>query len=193
MVMSALLFMNETKAQVRFNVNVNIGARPNWGLAGNYAGDYYYLPEIDTYYDIPHRQFIYLDGGNWIFASELPYMYRDYDLYRGFKVVVNEPRPYLNCNVYRSRYSNYYNTYRRPVIIDQRQASTYGRFDNDRYTPGRNDRYYDARRGNEHFDRNDRNDRYDRDHNDRDDHHDRGRGNERGRDNDRGGNHRGRE
>lgn len=181
MVMGAFLFMNETKAQVRFNLNVNIGARPNWGLAGNYTGDYYYLPEIDTYYDIPHRQFIYFNGGDWTYANELPYAYRDYDLYRGYKVVVNEPRPYLYSNVYRERYRNYYNTYSQPVIVRQRSNYPYYRIDNDRYNRGREDDHYN--RGREY---------------DRDDHNDRGRGNERGRDNDwgrdndRGGNRRGR-
>ena len=181
MVMGAFLFMNETKAQVRFNVNVNIGGRPNWGLIGNYAGDYYYLPEIDTYYDIPHRQFIYFDGGDWNYANELPYAYRGYDLYHGYKVVVNEPRPYLHGNVYRDRYRSYYNTYRQPVIVAQRPYYPNYRIDNDRYNRGREDDRFN--RGREY---------------DRDDHYERGRGNERGhdndrgKDNDRGGNRRGR-
>ena len=179
MVMGAFLFMNETKAQVRFNLNVNLGIRPNWGLAGNYTGDYYYLPEIDTYYDIPHRQFIYFDGGDWIYANELPYIYRDYDLYRGYKVIVNEPRPFLNASVYRDRYRNYYNTYRQPVIVAQRQGGYYDNRSDNRYYGNRdNDRYYN--RGRE-FDRDDRNRS-----------NERGRENERGRDNDRGGNRHGR-
>ena len=176
MFVSAFLFYNETKAQVRFNINLNIGARPAWGLPGNYAGDYYYLPEIDSYYDIPTRQFIYFDGDEWIYASSLPYMYRDYDLYRGFKVVVNEPRPFLHCDYYRNRYRSYYNTYRAPVIITQRNP--YG-YDNDRFNRGRwgDDHHDNGRRG---YERNDREDRNGwgrgRDH---DDDHDRGR---RGRD-----------
>jgi hypothetical protein len=120
-VMGALLFNSETKAQVRIGVNVNIGTRPSWGLPGNYAGDYYYMPEIDTYYDIPHRQFIYLQGRNWVFANELPYMYRGYDLNRGYKVMINEPRPYLRGDVYRSRYSNYYDNYQRRNVGTQQR------------------------------------------------------------------------
>ncbi len=161
-ILAVLAGFTETKAQLRVNLNVNIG-RPAWGLPGNYAGGYYYLPEIDTYYDIAARQFIYFDGRDWAFSYELPYMFRDYDLYRGFKVVINEPRPYLHCDVYRNRYITYYNSYRRPA------APVY-RYDNDRFYHGRdNDRF--AKR----YDRDDRRGY------DRDDDHDRGHGNAWGR------------
>lgn len=161
---ASVLFYNTTEAQVRLNVNVNIG-RPAWGVPGNYAGDYYYLPEIDMYYNIPQRQFVYMDNGNWLFASELPYAYRGYDLYHGYKVVVNEPRPYLNYNVYRQRYNKYYNTYRPPVVVDNR-------FNNRRplVVDNRNDRRYAVRDRNDHFDN-----RRDNDHG-RNDHDNRGGG-----------------
>jgi len=151
MFITAFLFYNETKAQVRFNVNLNIGSRPNWGLPGDYAGDYYYLPEIDCYYDIPNRLFVYFDGRNWAFAAQLPYAYRDYDLYRGFKVSINAPRPYLHCNVYRERYRSYYNTYRAPGVYVQRNPYPY---DNDNwYGRGRDDERFERRRGYERDDR----------------------------------------
>ncbi|SKA12949.1 hypothetical protein [Sediminibacterium ginsengisoli] len=161
---SVLLSYNDSKAQVRLNVNVNIG-RPAWGVPGDYVGDYYYMPEIDTYYYIPERQFIYLDGGRWIFASSLPVAYRNYDLYRGYKVVVNEPRPYLRGNIYRERYNKYYVAYRRPVVIDNRNRYD-NRFD-DR-------RFHDNRRDDRH-DRWDRDDRRDNDRG-RNDHRNNGNG-----------------
>ena len=169
MLVTAFFFYNETKAQVRFNINLNIGARPDWGLEGNYSGDYYYLPEIDSYYDIPSRRFIYFDGRNWTYASELPYIYRDYDLYRGYKVIVNEPRPYLHCDFYRDRYRPYYNTYRAPVVIAPRNQ--YG-YDNNRYNRERWDDHDNGRRG---YERNDR-DRDDRNYRGRDHDDDRNRG-----------------
>lgn len=164
MLVTAFFMYNESQAQVRFNINLNVGARPAWGVPGNYAGDYYYLPEIDSYYDIPSRQFIYFDGRSWIYAANLPYIYRDYDLYRGYKVVVNEPRPYLRGDFYRDRYRSYYNTYRTRVEIGSR-------YDNDRYNRGRWDDHDNGRRG--WSERNDR-DRDDRNNRGRD-HDDRGR------------------
>lgn len=139
----ALFSVAQTNAQVRVNLNVNIG-RPAWGISGVYAGGYYYLPEIDTYYDIDDREFVYFDGGEWAFSHSLPYQYRDYDLYHGYKVVINEPRPYLHCNVYRERYGSYYNNYRRPAY----PAYGYERYrregDEEHFTRGRD---WDDRRG----------------------------------------------
>lgn len=170
-IVGAFLFTQETTAQVRVNLNVNIGNRPAWGLPGTYAGDYYYLPEIDTYYDIPRRQFIYLNGGNWVFAAELPSIYRGYDLHRGYKVVINEPRPYLHYEVYRNRYGNYYNNYRRQVIYVPQPAYPSNRYEIDRYHSGNRDY-----RGRDDDRRRDRDDRYDRGRgNGRDNDHDRGR------------------
>jgi hypothetical protein len=96
-----------SQAQVKVGVNINIGSQPVWGPVGYDYVDYYYLPDIDAYYYVPERQFIYLSNGRWIFASSLPVAYRHYDLYSGYKVVINEPRPYLHPNVFRERYARY--------------------------------------------------------------------------------------
>src|SRR5882672_12074070 len=101
---SALAF-NETKAQVR--VNINIGSQPVWGPVGYDYVEYYYLPDIESYYYVPRHQFVYLSGGNWVFSSSLPPAYRNYDLYSGYKVVVNEPRAYRNFRYDREKYSGY--------------------------------------------------------------------------------------
>lgn len=96
-----------THAQVRVGVNINIGNQPTWGPVGYDYVDYYYLPDIDAYYSVPRHQFIYPEGNQWIFASTLPPRYRGYDLYNGYKVVINEPTPYLHADIYRQRYGNY--------------------------------------------------------------------------------------
>jgi len=165
MVLSAFLFTSETKAQIRLGFNLNLGGgRPSWGLQAS-AGDYYYMPEIDTYYDIPHRQFIYFQGNNWVTASSLPYQYRDYDLNRGFKVAINENRPYMHGDVYRNRYSSYYNNYHRNDAIAQRRGGDNDRFDNNR---GRDDRFGGRREAerNDHFEKGRGNDRNDKGRND---------------------------
>lgn len=105
-------------AQVRFNVNVNIGSQPAWGPTGYDYAEYYYMPDIDCYYYVPERRFIYMDAGRWCSAPALPPRYH-YDLYRGYKVVINEPRPYLRGNVYRNRYAGYRGAWgRQPIIRD---------------------------------------------------------------------------
>src|SRR5678816_350394 len=75
-------------SQVSLGINVNIGTQPVWGPVGYDYVEYYYLPDVDVYYYVPRRQFIYLSGGHWIFASSLPVRYRSYNLYSGYKVVI---------------------------------------------------------------------------------------------------------
>jgi hypothetical protein len=99
--------VQETNAQVRVNLNVNIGSQPNWGPRGYNHVDYYYMPDIETYYYVPTRQFIYLSGGNWVFSYGLPPHYSGYDLYGGRKVVINRSNAYHYHNQYRSRYGGY--------------------------------------------------------------------------------------
>lgn len=94
-------------AQVRLNVNVNIGSQPVWGPVGYDYVEYYYLPDIQCYYWVPRHEFVYLSGGNWVFSANLPPRYRSYDLYSGYKVVVNEPRAYMHFQDHRVRYAPY--------------------------------------------------------------------------------------
>jgi hypothetical protein len=94
-----------SKAQV--SVSVNIGAQPQWGPAGYASVDYYYLPDIECYYYVPRRQFVYLSGPNWVFSYNLPARYRGYDLYGGYKVVCNGPRPYTHFYDHRVQYARY--------------------------------------------------------------------------------------
>src|SRR5215216_3091458 len=100
-----LLPVYPAKAQV--NVNVNIGAQPLWGPAGYDVVEYYYLPDLQMYYYVPSHQFVYLNGGNWLFANSLPARYRSYNLYSGYKVVINEPKPYLQFATHKVKYGNY--------------------------------------------------------------------------------------
>src|SRR5690349_11852372 len=110
LVLAVLAFtagIKKTEAQLRVSVNLNIGTQPEWGPAGYDYAEYYYLPDIDVYYSVPQRQFIYFSNGRWVFGASLPYMYRSYNLYNSYKVVINEPRPYLRADVYRVKYARY--------------------------------------------------------------------------------------
>lgn len=109
-------------AHAQVSVTVNVGNQPNWGPTGYDNVNYYYMPDIETYYYVPKHQFIYLNGGNWVFSSSLPERCRSYDLYRGYKVVINDPRPYLHHDNYRARYKHYREYYdQQPVLRDHRE------------------------------------------------------------------------
>ncbi|MDI6046980.1 hypothetical protein [Flavobacterium yafengii] len=102
-----ILFASANTMQAQVSVNVNIGSPPAWGPAGYSAVDYYYLPDIQAYYDIRATQFIYFGGGKWIRSRNLPNQYRNYNLYNGYKVVLNDyhgSRPYSNFNNHKVKY-----------------------------------------------------------------------------------------
>ncbi|HEX4851514.1 MAG TPA: hypothetical protein VFV08_11940 [Puia sp.] len=131
------ILSNQANAQIRVNVDINVGVQPAWGPSGYYHADYYYLPDIDVYYNVPQRQFVYLDGGKWVFAASLPPRCGSYDLYRGYKVVMNEPNPYLRHEAHYVKYAKYKNCYgyQRPIHDNQ-----HDRDDDDHDGPGNHGR-----------------------------------------------------
>ena len=54
------LFFIAIAAQAQVSVNVNLGTPPIWAPADREEVQYYYLPDIDAYYDVPSARFIYL-------------------------------------------------------------------------------------------------------------------------------------
>jgi hypothetical protein len=111
--------ITQTKAQL--SISLNIGSQPTWGPTGYDRADYYYLPDVESYYNVSNHQFIYLSNGHWVFSASLPGRYANYDLNSGYKVVVNRPRPYLNFNQDRVQYAKYRGYHgKQPVIRDSR-------------------------------------------------------------------------
>jgi len=102
-----VLFATTTRAQV--HVNVSIGTPPAWAPPGNPAVRYYYLPEVESYYDVQTSRFIYLGGGTWVQRATLPPRYRSYDLYKGQKVVLTDyrgNRPYAYFKQHKVKYGH---------------------------------------------------------------------------------------
>ena len=119
MIICGILFLSafvftEAKSQVRINVNFN--AQPVWGPVGYDYVEYYYLPDIETYYYVPTHQFIYMSGSRWIYSASLPPRYRHYDLNTGYKVVVNEPGAYRHFRMHRTKYAGFRNNHSQAII-----------------------------------------------------------------------------
>jgi hypothetical protein len=134
------LLASPAKAQV--SLSVNIGSQPDWGPSGYNHVDYYYLPEIESYYYGPTRKFIYFSGNHWVHADYLPGRYRSYDLRRGRKIVMNSERPYLQNRNYRSeyRYSSY-RPERREYYREEPRNRDFGRGDDRRFERHDNGRH----------------------------------------------------
>lgn len=83
---------------------------PQWAPDYYSGARYYYLPDIEVYYDLSVREFIYLNSGRWMYSRVLPSIYSYYDIYSGYVVVlnVNVYRPWMHHQFYVSHYPRYY-------------------------------------------------------------------------------------
>ena len=105
LVLSLLIASVSTKAQL--SINVNIGSPPVWAPRAPAQVQYYYLPDIEVYYDVPARRYIYMKNGNWFRSSSLPARYRGYDLYHGNTVYLSDyhgRKPFENYEQHRMQY-----------------------------------------------------------------------------------------
>lgn len=110
------------QAQISIGLNLNIGSQPDWGPTGYDHVDYYYLPDIDCYYDVSNHQYIYLNGRTWTRSTALPARYGSFNLYSGYKVVINQPKPYLHAATYRAKYAQFKGRHNQAVIRDSHDA-----------------------------------------------------------------------
>jgi hypothetical protein len=117
-ILIACLSFKSAHAQLRVSLGLNINNQPEWGPTGYDHADYYYMPDIGVYYDVPAHQYIYQSNNVWVRHSSLPAQYRDYDLYHGYKVVVNQPRPWRHDADIRVKYANYRGRRDQEVIRD---------------------------------------------------------------------------
>jgi hypothetical protein len=118
----AVFLWSTVDAQVRFSLNFNVDRQPLWGPTGYDHVEYYYLPDIEVYYNVPQHRFFWNERGRWISGSSLPSRYRGHDLYNSYKVVVNEPTPYRNHKVYREKYASYKGRHDQQPIRDSRDS-----------------------------------------------------------------------
>ena len=109
-VLLCLTFSGIVMSQLSIGLNFNSAPSSN-------SDNYYYLPDVEAYYDIHESRYIYFDGREWIHSTRLPGRYRNYDMDRGQKVIIANYRgrtPYINFNNHRKMYPNGYrgNTFR---------------------------------------------------------------------------------
>lgn len=122
-----VLFLSSAlKAQV--SINVNFGSPPMWGPVGYTEVRYYYIPDVEAYYDIQLATFIYFDDGIWIHRAYLPSRYRNYDLYGGYKVVITDyygNSPYVHFKQHKTKYYKGYHNGSQKTIGDRPGKENY--------------------------------------------------------------------
>lgn len=139
MIGMAMILASAAHAQV--SVNVNIGSPPMWGPVGYTNVQYYYLPDVEAYYDIHSSMFIYYTGGAWVHRAYLPGKYKNYDLYGGYKVVMRDYHgnaPYSNFKDYKAKYRKGYHGEMQRTIGERPGHGNPGHFEPYHGKPGNN-------------------------------------------------------
>ena len=107
LILSVVLFLAISGLQQAF-AQVNITLQPKWGPVGYNYVNYYYLPDIETYYHVPTHRYVHQNpAGKWVYSNGLPATYRNYDLYNGYKVVINQPDAYKYHKDHKIKYIGY--------------------------------------------------------------------------------------
>jgi hypothetical protein len=102
-----LLAMN-TNAQI--SVNISLGSRPVYHPPQRYYYDdnvdYYFLPEIEAYFDNREGVFIYFSSRGWVRSAYLPRECGNYDINRGVKFAIEYRGncPYDGYKIHKQRY-----------------------------------------------------------------------------------------
>lgn len=128
----------QTQAQV--NVNINIGQQPLWGPVGHDYAQFYYIPQMNVYYDVINALFYFQQGRRWINARVLPPRFGHFDLYNMHKIVMNQHNPFRHNHRHIQQYRNYHNMQRQIAIRDARDNRYYAHPQHPRHNMYRNDR-----------------------------------------------------
>jgi hypothetical protein len=109
---ATIMLSTSTNADAqKVNIQVNIDL-PSW--APYYDNPqlvrYYYLPDIECYYDVRNREFVYMEDGEWMFGRSLPPVYAWFNLNNCFIVALNSRviEPWRHFHYYVAHYPRYY-------------------------------------------------------------------------------------
>ncbi len=120
-VLIGCLMFKTADAQLRINLGFNIGSQPEWGPVGYTHAEYYYMPDIDAYYDVPNHQYVYLQNNVWVHASVLPARFH-FDPYHSYKVVVNQRNPWEHHADIRAKYASFKGRHDQQIIRESHDA-----------------------------------------------------------------------
>lgn len=68
---------------------------------------YYYFPNLEAYFDLQEKVYLYKEDGEWVEAEELPTNYGGYSLYNKVRVNIDDydgDEPYLMLAEHKKRF-----------------------------------------------------------------------------------------
>lgn len=154
LIATGIILFAASNSQAQVSVNVNIG-RPavivdSWVPRNHVNVDFYYLPEIQTYYDVHTSHYVYLDNGNWCRTRYLPTHYRNYDLSHARRVELrgyHGSRPYTYYTNHHVKHYNKRYVAARHYYNNDRHYDKHRKYDNRRDRDDRRDYHRDHDRG----------------------------------------------
>ena len=138
---SGIVLILASALQAQVSVNVSIGSPPPWGPVGYSQVRYYYLPDVEAYYDVQSSMYIYYGGGAWVHRAYLPAQYKNYDPYHGYKVVMTDYHgntPYTHFKEHKMKYGK---GYRGPAQKTYGDKPGKGKSGNQKSHEGHNDNH----------------------------------------------------
>jgi hypothetical protein len=109
-VFGAFAMLAAPAAHAQVSINAQFG-HPAWGPAAPAGAQYYYVPEIDGYYDLAARNYLVQRNGRWTPVANV----QGYNP-ASFHPVVVDYRGRQPWAQYRDHHARYY---RRPVVVQQ--------------------------------------------------------------------------
>lgn len=102
--------------------------QPTWGPVGYHYVSFYYLPELNIYYDVIQKQFVIPNGSKWEYTNNLPKKYHHVNLYNTYKVVFQDDdnQPFVSNKKHQKIYKEYKRNYSQVPIaaaVDKRYKS----------------------------------------------------------------------
>ena len=118
---------NSLKKEVKRNINsIGIwqgGGPPPWAPAHGKRAKvrYYYIPEIEVYYDLVLGEFVWWNGFTWSFSMTLPAPYATFNLYTSHRVVLDYygNYPWYNHTFYRVKYPSHKVKYSNSKVVNK--------------------------------------------------------------------------
>ena len=129
LLLAIALFAISASVQAQISIKVTIGNPPAWGPAESVGVRFYYLPDVEAYYDVGTSMFIYRSNGVWVKAASLPASCGTFDLYTGYKVVLKDYKgdsPYDNFEEHKKNYPHGYGKGREQKTYGTRPGNGYG-------------------------------------------------------------------
>ena len=140
-VVGAFAALASPAAHAQVSINAQVG-HPAWSPAAPAGAQYYYVPEIDGYYDLATRHYIVQRTGRWVPVAAL----QGYNP-ASFHPVVVDYRGRQPWVQYRDHHARYYRPVvvqqrpvvvkQRTVVVDRRENNGRGRYDRDDRGRGR--------------------------------------------------------